>query len=81
MKEIAITVTRIILVFANGGEREYTYTEAFASTCLAWQYANSAKAYKNAYAAALNELGADEVVKWYFPLDSRFQTLVLQSEI
>ena len=81
MKEVAIVITKINLVFANGGEREFTNMEAFAFARAAWQYANSAKAYTNAYKMALDTLSEGETVKWYFPLDSRFQRLVLQSEV
>lgn len=78
--EIGIVTTKINLVLINGDEREFTNTEAFSSTRAAWQYAKTAKAYDSAYHAALDTLHEGETVKWYFPLDSQYQTLILQSE-
>lgn len=80
MKEIAIVITSINLVLENGSVREHAHTVAFSSAYLARQYAGSARAYKDAYADALDVLDWVPVKVW-FPDSSVCQTLVLQSEI
>ena len=80
MKEIGIVTTKISLVFANGTNCEYEYTEAFANANEAWRYAKTAEAYKEAYNAAIDSLDVGQAIKWYFPIDSKFKRLVLQSK-